>query len=221
VARASSTGATVPRGSVIWLVGGPSVGKSRTARAIQTAGGIGDSWILTGDQHFLAALPVDQLVRRDEPVDDDWPGWSAPTSGGLILGRPTAASRARRLLDGMYQAAVALARTGNNVIIEDVIWERHVADIAHAALRPIDPFIVRLTCPVAVALAREHARSDRIDGAVAVYAQQPDLVGRVDLEIETTNHGVDVVAQHILRSLRERVPDDAFRTAPPTRADRD
>jgi chloramphenicol 3-O phosphotransferase len=219
---ASSTGSTSSlRGSVIWLVGGPSVGKSRTARAIQRAGGVDDSWILTGDHHLLAVVPADQLVRRDVSVDDEWPGWSVPTSEQGVVGRPHAGSRALRILDGMYRAAVAMAHTGNNVIIEDVIWEPQVAEIAHRALRAVDAFIVRLTCPLEVALAREHARTDRIDGAAAVYAQQPDMVGHVDLEVETTIHDAAYIAQHIIGSLPQREPDEDPGTARRTRGYRD
>jgi len=107
------------------------------------------------------------------------------------------------------------------VIIEDVIWEQQVADIAHRALRAIEPFIVKLTCPLDVALAREHARTDRIDGAVAVYAQQPDMIGRVDLEIETTTHDPAEIAQHIIRSLRQSDPDERTGTARRSRVHRD
>ncbi|MCU1501080.1 MAG: Chloramphenicol phosphotransferase family protein, partial [Ilumatobacteraceae bacterium] len=150
---------TIPRGST----------RRRSICCSKRAGGVDDSWILTGDFHLLAVIPADQLVRRDEPVDDEWPGWSIPTSERRVLGRPHAGARALRILDGTYHAAVAMAQTGNNVVIEDVIWEQGVADIAHHALSVIEPYVVKLTCPLDVALAREHARTDRIDGAVEVY----------------------------------------------------
>ena len=128
------------RGSVVWLVGGPSVGKSSIARAMQDAGGAADAFVLAGDQHLQRVLPSDALVRYvAEPVDDGWPGWTIPFAAGTVTGRPHAGPTALRILDGMYRAAAAMAAAGNNVVIEDVVWEPAIAELGPPRAADVGP----------------------------------------------------------------------------------
>src|SRR4051812_2056714 len=91
----------VAAGTLIWLVGGPSVGKSRAARAIQRAGGARDCWVLAGDHHLLRLCPANELVHYADPADVPGEWWSVPSIDGRVVGRPRAGRRALRLLDGM------------------------------------------------------------------------------------------------------------------------
>ncbi len=192
------------RGAVIWLVGGPSVGKSTIARAIQSAGALRDAWVLAGDHHLLRVIPATSLIRRDERVDDEWPGWIVPYNDGRIVGRPHAGPVALRLLDGMYRAVAAMAAAGNNVVIEDVVWEASIAELAWAAFAEVDPFVVRVSCPTSVALAREHDRSDRFDGSVAAFAASPEVVTDVAMETDTSDRDPHACARDILERFHHR-----------------
>ncbi len=194
----------VAGGTLIWLVGGPSVGKSRAARAIQRAGGARDCWVLAGDHHLLHLCPGDQLMRYSAPDDEAGEWWSVPYVDGRVVGRPRAGRRALRLLDGMYRAAVAMTRAGNNVVLEDVVWEPTVAAMAFEALSAVDPFVVRLVCPYTVAVERELARGDRFVGGVAAYASGPELITAVDATVDTGLHDRDAVAQQILTALHAK-----------------
>ncbi|MET0459121.1 MAG: hypothetical protein ABW195_07730 [Ilumatobacteraceae bacterium] len=196
------------RGSVVWLIGGPSVGKSSIAQAMQDAGGAAESFVLAGDQHLQRVLPTDALVRYvADPVDDGWPGWTIPFAGGVVTGRPQAGPTARRILDGMYRAAAAMAAAGNNVVIEDVVWEQAVATAGWDALGGVDLTVVRVSCAVPITLRREHLRRDRFDGAVAAFhaARRPWL-RQVDIEIDTSASDPRQCAGVILRQWRDRRP---------------
>ena len=195
---------TSRQGHLIWLIGGPSVGKSSVARAIQRAGGVDDSWVLAGDHHFLRTVPADRLVRYGEPIDPEWQGWSIPSVDHRILGRPRAGSRALRLLDGMYRSAAAMALAGNNVVLEDVVWESTIASIALAALSPVDPFVVRLVCSPAMAVDRERARADRFNGAAMAYASEPEMVEHVDMTVDSAELDPRSIAQKILARVDAR-----------------
>jgi chloramphenicol 3-O phosphotransferase len=189
---------------VIWLVGGPSVGKSSIALAIQEEGGVRDAWVLAGDQHFLRVVPQDLLIRFSAgPGDDAWPGWTIPFDGGLLIGRPHAGPTAFRLLDGMYRAARAMAEAGNHVLLDDVVWESSIAQLGRTALDGGDVFVVRVTCPLLVALERERERSDRLDGAVAVYAGGPEWFTDVDMELDTSETEPRDCARRILARWTE------------------
>ena len=194
------------RGSVVWLVGGPSVGKSSIAHAMQDAGGAAEAFVLTGDQHLQRALATDALVRYvAEPLDDGWPGWSIPFVAGLVTGRPQAGPTALRILDGMYRAAAAMAAAGNNVVIEDVVWESPIAELGRRALRSVDVTLVRVSCDMSVALRRERRRRDRYDGAVAAFHAAPRAwLRRGDVEIDTSTRGPQQCAGEVLARWRDR-----------------
>ena len=201
VSRPHDPAVAGPAGSLIWLVGGPSVGKSSSARAIQRLGGVRDGWLLAGDHHLLRQVLADQLVRYAGPFDDAWEWWSIPSVDERLIGRPRAGRRALRLLDGMYRSAVALVRAGNNVVLEDVVWEPAVATIALEALGAIDPLVVRLVCPYAVAVDRERARPDRFVGGVAAYAGEPELITDVDLTLDSAQRDRESIARQILAAV--------------------
>jgi len=196
------------RGSVVWLVGGPSVGKSSIARAMQDAGGAADAFVLAGDQHLQRVLPSGALVRYvAEPVDDDWPGWTIPFAAGTVTGRPHAGRTALRILDGMYRAAAAMAAAGNNVVIEDVVWEPAIAELGRRALRTSDLTIVRVSCEVSIARQRERNRRDRFDGAVSAYHEgRRTWLTRGDIEIDTSAHDPGQCASEVLAGWRRRRP---------------
>jgi chloramphenicol 3-O phosphotransferase len=191
-------------GSVIWLVGGPSVGKSSIARAIQAAGGAHDPWVRAGDQHLLRVIAATSLIRHGPAVDDDWPGWTVPFEDGRVVGLPHAGPVALRLLDGMYRAAAAMAGAGNNVVLEDVVWEASIAELACAAFAGTDLFAVRVRCPTAMAVTREHARSDRFDGSVVAFATQPEPTIDVAMEIDTSDLDPSSCARQILDGFERR-----------------
>jgi chloramphenicol 3-O phosphotransferase len=189
---------------VIWLVGGPSVGKSSIALAIQEEGGLRDSWVLAGDQHFLRVLRRDVLIRFvATPDDDGWPGWTVPVDAGSIVGRPHAGGTALRLLDGMYRAVRAMAEAGNHVVLEDVAWEASIARLGLAALEGGSLFVVRVTCPLAMALQRERERPDRVNGAVAAFGDGPEWITDVDMEVDTSDSDPRSCARRILSRWHE------------------
>jgi chloramphenicol 3-O phosphotransferase len=199
-------------GSLIWLMGGPSVGKSSVARAIQAAGGAADPWILAGDHHLLGVIAAHRLVRRGDRIDDGWEGWTVPYTDGRVVGPPHTGPRALRIVDGMYRAAVAMVAAGNNVVLEDVVWEPEVAAVARGALEGSDPFTVRLSCPTSVALAREQARTDRLVGSVAAFAQQAEPIVNVAVELDTSRSDPAAIAQQILTVLAARAGGEASPT---------
>ena len=111
----------------------------------------GEAWFHTGDDHVIARVPRRLIGARSSgkaPID----GWDIPVEGRKVLGRPRAGPVAMRILDGMYQAAAAMASAGVHVILDDVVWERPVAELARRAMRDVPHVIVEVDCDVAVAL---------------------------------------------------------------------
>jgi chloramphenicol 3-O-phosphotransferase len=146
-------------------------------------------------------VPADDIVRFGDPVDDGWEWWNIPSVDERVVGCPRAGRRALQLLDGMYRSAVAMTRAGNNVVLEDVVWEPAVAAIARDALGSIDPLVVKLVCPHDVAVGRERARADRFDGGVAAYNSEPELITDADVTIDSSLLAREAIAERILRAL--------------------
>lgn len=186
--------------------------KSSAARAVQRAGGALDCWVLAGDQHLLRLVPADELVRYDDQPDSDGDWWTIPFVDGRVVGRPRAGPRAMRLLEGMYRAAISMTDAGNNVVLEDVVWEPKVATLARELLGAINPLIVRLVCPTSLAMDREQARQDRFVGAVAAYADEPDVRIDAHLTIDSSLHDRNSIAQQILAALVIKAPHRASET---------
>lgn len=107
-----------------------------------------------------------------------------------------------RVLDGMYRAVAGLATAGNNVVLDDVVWDHRVAELAVNALQTIDAPIVHVQCEMATSVARERARPDRFNGAVVAYANGPRAVDSFDVAVDTTSRAPSECATVILEHWR-------------------
>jgi chloramphenicol 3-O phosphotransferase len=186
---------------LVWLQGGPSTGKSSIARRILAAGQIGEAWFHTGDDHVTTRVPQRLIAPRgpdDAPVD----GWYIPLVDRTLLGRPRAGPVALRILDGMYQGAAAMANAGVHVILDDVVWEQAVTELAGRAMRDVPHVVVEVRCDVGVALEREANRLDRYRGAVAAYASEPPLVNEPDVRLDTTRRTASECATVLVGLVR-------------------
>jgi chloramphenicol 3-O-phosphotransferase len=76
--------------------------------------------------------------------------------------------------------------------------------VACAAFAGIDLFAVRVFCLTAMAMTREHARSDRFDGAVVAFATHPEPTIDVAMEIDTSDLDPSSCARQILDRFERR-----------------
>ena len=161
---------------VIVLNGVGSVGKTSTAKAIQAIAA--KPFLHVSMDVFIEMLPEGMLGHPDGMVFQP----------GEADGRPCIAVRTgavmARALRGMRHAVAALAGQGNDLVVDDVMFEsaeaaEYRALLAHANLR-----FVGLFAPLDVLEERERARGDRVIG---LARGQFDRVHRgiaYDLEID-------------------------------------
>jgi chloramphenicol 3-O phosphotransferase len=147
-------GGAVTPGRVILLNGVGSCGKSSIARALQEISA--EPLLHVQMDAFLDMLPE---ALQDHPngllmqrVSDDPPEIAIHV--GPVL---------QRLLDGMKVAAAAMARAGNNLIVDDVMFDSTRAEW-RAAFTGLDCRWVGVTAPLEVIEARERGRGDRMIG---------------------------------------------------------
>ncbi|MFM9844047.1 MAG: chloramphenicol phosphotransferase CPT family protein [Dongiaceae bacterium] len=166
---------TSPR--IILLNGVGSAGKGSIARALQTI--TREPFLHVAMDAFLEMLPENL--------------WGHPD--GIIFetlrdgGKPSVAIRsgpaAERLLRGMRHAIAAMARQGNNLIVDDVLLDGGNAAY-DAALAGLEVARVGVLAPLEVLEAREAARGDRMIGLARWQYERVHKDMTYDLTVDTS-----------------------------------
>jgi chloramphenicol 3-O phosphotransferase len=172
VRRASA----LKQGQVVLLNGTSSSGKTTTARALQQI--METPYVHTGTEHFLP--------RESERFFAVWEGIDPPPVDYFLLVYKGAAPRmvaeldggqtvfgrgefaglrigpaGIKLLAGMYRGIAALAASGVDVIVDDVLHDERLLRSAVDALCDLPVLFVGLHLPRGVAERREQERGDR------------------------------------------------------------
>jgi chloramphenicol 3-O phosphotransferase len=168
----------MPRAPIIILNGVSSVGKSSTARALQTV--TARPFLHVAMDTFIHMLPEAMFGHPDglifETVQDEGKPSIIIRTGPVI----------ERAMQGMRHAIAAMAAQGNNLIVDEVMIGKDKEREYRALLSRFDVRLVGLFAPLDVLEARERARGDR---EIGLARWQHDRVHRdmiYDLEIDTT-----------------------------------
>lgn len=175
---------------IIFLNGCTSAGKTSIARALQALPG--SAWLRFGIDDGFALLPPDS-------PDGFW--FDRDERGLVHLNYGTLG---RKALAAYRRAAVAIAATGVDLVVDEVILEADFADDWVALANDLDVFAVGVHCDLAELERRELQRGDRRSGQAR---GQFDLVhGRIayDFEIDTTRITPGVAAATIAAAYAGR-----------------
>ena len=139
-------------GRVVLLNGVGSVGKSSIARALQAL--TREPYLHVQMDTFLDMLPAKYMGHPDGlqfvASSGDGPAEIEIRSGPMVV----------RLLEGMRHAVDALARRGNNLIVDDVLLDGEAAAYRET-LADLDFTCVGIVAPLDMIEARERLRGDR------------------------------------------------------------
>ena len=173
------------QGNIIFLNGTSSSGKTVIAKALQEV--MDGYYIHTGIDHYLERVPEKFHVISD--------GKKPPAAEGLLWVYPDGSERLSeirigpagfRLLAGMYHAVAALAVAGNDLIIDDVVFDSRVLQEAVNILHTFNVLFVGVRCPFEIAEQREKKREDRTQGLVKAHYDLVHSHGIYDLEVDTS-----------------------------------
>jgi chloramphenicol 3-O phosphotransferase len=163
---------------IVILNGIGSVGKSSTARALQAIAA--EPFLHVAMDAFFAMVP-ERLVGHPD---------------GIVFetthadGQPMVAIRPGPVMDrtmrGMRHAIAAMARAGNNLIVDDVMLGGGEVQEYRDLLAELAPRFVGLFAPLDVLEARERARGDRRIGLARWQYARVHAGVAYDLEIDTT-----------------------------------
>lgn len=173
------------QGNIIFLNGTSSSGKTTVAKLLQEI--LDDYYIHTGIDHYLERVPEKFQLLSDgrNPSTADGLLW-VTTDDGTRISEIRIGPAGLRLFSGMYHAYAALATMGNNIIIDDVIFDPRVLEEAVSTLYSFNPLFVGVKCPFEIAEQREHERGDRWLGLVKAHYDLVHSHGTYDLEIDTS-----------------------------------
>ena len=209
------------QGNMSFLNGTSSSGKTVIAKALQEV--MDDYYIHTGIDHYLERVPEKFHIAsgdKNPPVFDGLT-WISP-DGGKHVSEIYIGPKALRLFSGMYHAYAALVTAGNNIIVDDVVFDPRVLHEAVKVLHTFQVLFVGVRCPLEVAEQREQARGDRTLGLVKAHYDLVHSHGTYDLEVDTSvlspmgaailirdrlNHGTAPDAFHRLKEKMKMVEE--------------
>lgn len=180
-----------PPGRVIILNGVGSVGKSSIARALQDLSP--EAWLHVQMDAFLDMLPARYMdhpeglrfIRHD----------TSPPEVEIVCGPAV-----DRLLAGMRASIAALARCGNNIIVDDVLVDED-GSAYRLALAGLDVLWVGVMAPLDVIEARERQRGDRDIGLARWQFGRVHRNMSYDLTVDAARSTPAEIAGQILSRL--------------------
>ncbi len=165
------------------LNGTSSSGKSSIARELQ--GALPGYTLHTGIDLFGQMVPDDFYVSSDgvHPAAVDGLLW-VTTDAGRRVTEMRLGPRAVQLKESMYRAAKAMASTGFNVVVDDVIMDERVVAIICRLLAG-EAYFIGVHCPKDVAVRRHEERGDRFPGLVETQFDVVHRHGVYDVSVDT------------------------------------
>lgn len=170
-------------GNIILLNGTSSAGKTTIAQALQEV--MEAPYLHTGiDQFLIEHLPKRLLVYSDGVAPQAADGWLAVFQDDA-LAEVRIGPLGYEYLAGMYRAIAAFAAAGLNVIVDDVIYDERVLELAVAILPSDQVFFVGIRCPLEVAERRESERGNRARGGARTFHLLVHRHGVYDCEVDS------------------------------------
>jgi chloramphenicol 3-O phosphotransferase len=198
------------QGTIILLNGTSSSGKTAIAKSLQEI--MEGYYIHTGIDHFLERLPKKFFVmfKGTNPPPLDGEVWIFP-DGGERVSEIREGPAGYKVLKGIYHAVAALAASGNDVIVDDVIFDPILLRAAVNILCDFTVLFVAVRCPLAVAEQRERERGDRVKGLVRAHYDLVHSHNTYDFEVDTSLLSPMECAVQIKNRLLEGPPPSALK----------
>ncbi len=178
---------------IVILNGASSVGKTSTAKAIQEIAS--RPYMHVQMDAFLEMQPrrldnhADGLLFQN--IGSEQEPEIAVSSGPAL----------QKLMAGMRGAVVAMVEKGNNLIVDDVLWDQKDFDAYRALLIEYDPKFVLLDAPLATIESRERARGDRVLGLARWQFDRVRQIRSYDLVVDTSKSDAVTCAGEIVAAF--------------------
>ncbi|HVX45158.1 MAG TPA: AAA family ATPase [Mycobacteriales bacterium] len=194
-------------GRVVMLVGTSSAGKSTTAAALQSC--FDEHHLLVGFDVFLRMIdprwgghgPYTQQGFRYDPSTVD--------GSGALVSTISCGPVGERILNGTHRAVAALARAGNDVIVDEMLLDENVLADWRAALDGLCVYVVQVQAPVEVMVVRERERGQA--AGLARGHLPANTLASYDIAVDTSLKTPAECAADIAAAIAaSRRPDNPF-----------
>jgi len=178
-----------PNAHVIVLNGGSSAGKSTIGRKLQSS--LSDTWLLTGVDVVIWTMPRELEFNPEGFMIDN----------GFFRRGP----EFMRLFSAFQASVVAQAKSGVNVIVEDVFLDGALDQQRwQNALGEVETLWVGIHCSPTIAAAREAERGDRPLGIAANEADSAHEGVHYDVEVDSGIMDLASVVEDITSAVSSR-----------------
>lgn len=197
-------------GDVVLLNGVSSSGKTAISAELQHL--LPRPFLRAGIDTFAPMLP-ERLVAFDPPEGDPAEQGirvetrTDPAGPSLVL-HPGPVFR--RLIFGMHAAIAAMARAGNDIIFDDVIYDPAYFQSYLEAFEGVTVWFVGVRIPLEVVEQRERQRGDRAIGHARGHFDLVHRHGEYDIEVDAAVHSAKDCAQDIAHEISRQGAPRAF-----------
>jgi chloramphenicol 3-O phosphotransferase len=186
----------VQPGIVIILNGPSAAGKSSLQKAIQRLAPV--PYLNVGIDNFFNDLFPDEHGKLGAKAQADFTQdlrWVTIADNLVYL---HVGPQGQKIVDGMNQAIAAYAKTGNNVVVDYIMYEKDWLDDLLYQLQGCPVYVVGVHVPLAVIQAREFARSTSPVGHAGSHYHTVHKGNVYDLQLDYVDMSADEGAMKIL-----------------------
>jgi len=196
----------MPKGDIIFLNGTSSAGKTTLSHKLQEL--LDAPYVHMALDQFRDGLP-DKYRGLNSP-----PGTTGSRGLNVVPVRDgeTAYTSIQfgedgvKMLRGMRRAIAAMVKSGNNVIIDDIILSGEFLNDYLQVFRDLKVIFVGVHCPLSVIDKRETARPGRFPGTAAGHFQICHAHGDYDVEVDTSIDSPQQCAERVVTFIRNQTP---------------
>ncbi|MDP3788531.1 MAG: AAA family ATPase [Candidatus Chromulinivorax sp.] len=193
-------GNTVKSGIVIILNGPSAAGKSSLQKSIQRLAPV--PYLNVGIDNFFNDLFPDEHGKLGVKAEVDFGNdlrWVTIADNLVYL---HVGPQGQKIVNGMNRAIAAYVKTGNNVVVDYIMYEKHWLDDLLHELQGCPVYLIGVTVPLDVLQAREQARSTSPIGHAGSHYHTVHIGNEYDLWIDNSQGSADVGAQKILEFVK-------------------
>ena len=197
-------------GKLIFLNGTSSAGKTTLALALQSR--LSEPYLHIGLDQFRDGMPPRYRGLNSPPDTSGFCGLNVvPVEDqGKLVTRIRFGDMGLKMLAGMRRAMAAMAKVGNNVIIDDILMQEDFLDDYLEVMQALPVYLVGVRCDLATVSKREARRPGRFPGTATYQYTRVHAHGDYDVEVDTAAFSPAKCADKVAGFVTSRQPG-AFR----------
>lgn len=191
---------SVQPGTVIILNGPSAAGKSTLQKSIQRLAPV--PYLHVGIDNFFNDLFPDEHGKLGVKADADFGNalrWVTIVDNLVYL---YVGPQGKKIVNGMHKAIAAYAKTGNNVVVDYIMYEQDWLQNLLQELQGCPVYLVGVTVPLDILQAREQARSTSPIGHAGSHYHTVHVGNSYDVWIDNSQGSADEGAMKILEFIK-------------------